>query len=71
MIPIERRWQAADTTVEVEIPVDRIGVASGSDLVFAIQVRDRSDVILESVPPGRQWIIAIPGPGSTPTDWQA
>ncbi len=71
VIPIERRWLAADVIVEAQIPFDRIGVLANSDLVFAIQVRDRSDVILESVPPGREWIVTIPETGSTRPDWQA
>ena len=43
----------------------------GSDLQFAIQVRDRSDAVLEAVPHGRHWTIAVPKPAAVTTDWQA
>jgi alpha-amylase/alpha-mannosidase (GH57 family) len=70
VIAIERRWLAADSIVEVQVPFEQIGVRAGVDLVFAIQVRGASDVILESVPPGRQWVIALPASNSVLRDWQ-
>ena len=70
VIQVERRWLAADSTVELEVPLNQVG-AVDADLVFGIQIRDRSDVILESVPPGRQWILNIGLSGSVSADWQA
>jgi alpha-amylase/alpha-mannosidase (GH57 family) len=70
IVPLERSWIGAGSIVEIQIPFDRLGVAPGSDLQFAIQVRDRSDAILEAVPHGRFWTIAVPIDGSIPGDWQ-
>jgi alpha-amylase/alpha-mannosidase (GH57 family) len=71
VIPIDRQWLAADSTVEVQIPFDRIGVPPGSELTFAIQVRDRAEVILESIPQGRQWTIVLTERNSVRSEWQA
>ena len=62
-MPIERSWMAVGLIVEIQVPFDRIGAAPGSDLQFAIQVRDRSDAVLEAVPHGRYWTVAIPQVG--------
>jgi hypothetical protein len=70
IVPVERSWIGAGSIVEVQVPFDRLGVAPGSDLQFAIQVRDRSDAILESVPHGRFWTIAVPIDGAIRSDWQ-
>jgi len=69
VIPIERSWLGVGSVVELRIPFDRIGVDPGNDLQFAIQVRDSSDAILEAVPHGRHWTIAIPEFGSIRGSW--
>jgi alpha-amylase/alpha-mannosidase (GH57 family) len=71
VIPVERSWQGVGTIVEVEIPFERIGVAPGSDVQFAIQLRDRSDAVAEAVPRGRYWTITLPQPDVSTGDWQA
>jgi alpha-amylase/alpha-mannosidase (GH57 family) len=71
VVPIERSWQGVGTIIEVQVPFDRIGMTPGSDVPFAIQVRDRSDAVLESVPHGRHWTITVPQPGFVTADWQA
>jgi hypothetical protein len=47
VLPIDRSWIAAASTIEIQIPFDRLGVTRGSDLSFAVQLRDRSGSILE------------------------
>ena len=71
VLPIERSWMVAGSIVEIQVPFDRIGLAPGSDLQFAIQIRDRADAILEAVPHGRFWTVAIPVGGWIRVDWQA
>jgi hypothetical protein len=71
VVPIERSWQGVGAIIEVQVPFDRIGVTPGSDVPFAIQVRDRADAVLESVPHGRHWTITVPQPGFVTADWQA
>jgi hypothetical protein len=71
VLSIERAWFRADSIVEIEIPFDRIGTAAGSDLQFGIQVRDRLDSIIESVPRGRHWSITVPTAQLAKLDWQA
>ena len=58
-------------SVEIEVPFTQIGTAPGADLQCAIQIRDRSDRILETVPHGRFWTIALPPGGASSADWQA
>ena len=70
VLPIEPSWIAAGSVVEIVIPLSRLSSAPGSDLQFGIQIRDRSSAVLEAVPHGRHWTVAIPASGSTP-DWQA
>jgi alpha-amylase/alpha-mannosidase (GH57 family) len=70
VLPIEPHWIAAGAVVEIQIPWGRLGHARGSDLQFAIQIRDRSGSMLEAVPYGRHWTVVIPAAGST-FDWQA
>ena len=70
VLRIERPWIAAGRLVEVQIPIDRLGLQPGADLEFAIQVRDVSGAILESVPHGRYWTIAMPRPAFPSADWQ-
>jgi alpha-amylase/alpha-mannosidase (GH57 family) len=82
VLPIERGWIAAASTVEIRIPFDRIPVsdthsdsrsdlAPDTDVAFAIQVRDRNGAILEAVPHGRFWTIAVPRANGVAADWQA
>jgi alpha-amylase/alpha-mannosidase (GH57 family) len=71
ILAIDKAWVGLDALVEIQVPFDRIGVAAGSDLQFAIQVRDRLDSIIESVPRGRYWTIAVPQPDLVSSDWQA
>ena len=68
--PIERSWLGVGTIIEVAVPFNRLGITDG-DLEFAIQVRDHSDAVLETVPHGRYWTIAVPQPGSVTADWRA
>jgi alpha-amylase/alpha-mannosidase (GH57 family) len=70
VVEIERSWMVAGAIVELAIPYDRIGVAPGADLQFAIQVRDLSGAILEAIPHGRHWTMAVPDAASITTDWQ-
>jgi alpha-amylase/alpha-mannosidase (GH57 family) len=71
IVPLARSWIGVGSIVEIQVPFDRLGAPPGSDLHFAIQVRDSSDAILEAVPHGRFWTIAIPVAGSIRADWQA
>jgi alpha-amylase/alpha-mannosidase (GH57 family) len=68
VLPIERSWLGVGTIIEAAIPFARIG---GGDVEFAIQVRDRSDAVLETVPHGRHWTLVVAQPGAAETDWQA
>jgi len=70
VLPLERSWLAVGTIIEAAIPLDRIDVRDGA-IAFAIQVRDRSDAVLETVPHGRYWTMAVPETGLVPSDWQA
>ena len=60
VISIERSWMGVGTIFEAAIPFVAIGANGGADLRFAIQVQDRSGAVLETVPHGRSWTIAIP-----------
>jgi len=71
VLAVDRTWLAVDSLVEIQVPFDRIGVAPGSDLQFAIQVRDRLDSIIEAVPRGRHWTVTVPQPSLMTSDWQA
>ena len=70
VVPIDRPWIAVDAIVEIHVPFEQLGVASG-DLQFAIQIRDAQTAVLEAVPQGRFWTIAIPESRRTAHDWQA
>ena len=70
VVPIERSWLGVGTIIEAAIPIDRIGVQDGA-IAFAIQVRDRSEAVLETVPHGRYWTMSVPQSGSIAADWQA
>jgi len=71
ILAIDKAWVGLDALVEVQVPFDRIGVAAGSELQFAIQVRDQLDSIIESVPRGRYWTIVVPQRDLVSSDWQA
>ena len=71
VVEIEPMWMVAGATVELQVPFDRIGVAPGADLHFAIQVRDASGAVLEAIPHGRHWTIGIPQAAAVAADWQA
>ena len=70
VLPVDRRWIAVDSHIEIQVPFDQLGARSG-DLQFAIQIRDPQASVLEAVPPGRFWTIAIPEEDSSGRDWQA
>lgn len=69
VVPLERSWLGVGPIIEAAIPFAAIG--GGSDVHFAIQVQDASGTVLESVPHGRSWTIAVPETPSLPADWQA
>ena len=70
VLPIERSWIGVGTLCEIAVPLDRIGVHDGA-IHFAIQVRDHSEAVLETVPHGRQWALTVSQPGVVSADWQA
>ena len=69
VLPVERSWLAVDSTVEVQVPLEQLG-ARGGELHFAIQIRDPQAAVLEAIPQGRFWTIAIPASRATTADWQ-
>jgi alpha-amylase/alpha-mannosidase (GH57 family) len=71
VLPIEPRWIASDSIVEIEVPFAHIDARPGEEVQFAVQVRDRGDSILETIPHGRFWTVAVPNSGSSSSDWQA
>ncbi len=71
VVPIECSWMAVSSIVEILVPFDRIGAGRGSDIQFAIQIRDQAAAVLEAVPHGRFWTVAIPQVGAITADWQA
>jgi alpha-amylase/alpha-mannosidase (GH57 family) len=72
VIPIDRSWMGVGTIIEAAVPFDALGAAEGgSEFHFAIQVQDRSGAVLETVPHGRSWTIAIGDSTSSSRDWQA
>jgi hypothetical protein len=71
VIPIERPWMGTGKIIEIAVPFDRLVThpASAPDLQFGVQVRGGSGAVLETVPQGSCWTIAIPA--MTASDWQA
>ncbi len=69
-ICIERRWVRADAFVEVGVPFDALGAQPGADLAFNIQVCDDAGRVLESLPMGRSWIVAVPSTEPSGSDSQ-
>ena len=70
VVPIQRSWMAVGAIIEAAIPFAVIGAADGV-LDFAIQVRDASDAVLETVPHGRHWTLAVSQTDAVTADWQA
>jgi alpha-amylase/alpha-mannosidase (GH57 family) len=71
VVPLDRAWFALGPILEAAIPFDELRVQPGDELQFAIQVRDRANAVLETVPHGRYWTIVVPNPSEASTDWQA
>jgi alpha-amylase/alpha-mannosidase (GH57 family) len=71
VIPLERAWVGVGAIIEAAIPFDAIGVTSGSELQFAIQVQNRSGLVLETVPHGRCWTVIVSNSSWSASDWQA
>ena len=71
LIPIERSWMGVGTIIEAAVPFDAIGVNGGSEFEFGIQVQDRAGAVIETVPHGRSWRIAVRESASALADWQA
>ena len=71
VVMLQRSWVGVDSIVEAAVPFEAIGVQPGGELQFGIQIRDGANRVLETVPHGRCWTIAVPNPGITSNDWQA
>jgi alpha-amylase/alpha-mannosidase (GH57 family) len=71
IVPVDRRWMAVDATIELRIPFHALGAQPDTALEFAVQILDRESAVLESVPQGRFWTIAVPASGQSTSDWQA
>ena len=54
-LPIKATWLVADELVEAVIPAAEFGPVSGQPFAFQVQVRDRSDRVLETVPHAGSW----------------
>jgi len=70
VVSVGRPWIAVRSIVEIEVPFDQLS-SDVLDLPFAIQVRDDAGAILESVPHGRFWTIALPSRAPWSVGWQA
>lgn len=70
VIPIEWAWIGVGTLIEMAVPFDRL-VTGPAEIQFGIQVRDGSGNLIETLPHGRCWTIAVPGSASSASDWQA
>jgi alpha-amylase/alpha-mannosidase (GH57 family) len=69
VLPVERQWIGVDSVVEIQVPYDRLG--SAGDVQFALQIHDSRAAVLEAVPQGHFWTIAIGDSASSAGDWQA
>jgi alpha-amylase/alpha-mannosidase (GH57 family) len=68
VVPIDPAWLGVGSIIEMAIPFDRFLTAPASaEIQFGIQVRDGTGAVLETVPHGRCWTIALP----TSVDWRA
>ena len=70
LVPVRRPFVSVGSTIEIHMPFEALGVAPGTDLQFAVQVLGRAGSILDAVPRGKFWTIAVPHPASG-TGWQA
>ncbi|MDP3716877.1 MAG: glycoside hydrolase family 57 protein [Acidobacteriota bacterium] len=68
-VPVEPAWQSVDELAEVIIPIDEFEVLRGQRLEFRLQVRARTNDVLDTVPAGGPWTVIVPGPGSATSDW--
>jgi hypothetical protein len=60
---VGRRQTAADRLIEFSVPYSDLAVDTAADLVFAIQIRDRTGHPVETLPEAGQWTLAIPMDG--------
>ncbi|HET9702680.1 MAG TPA: glycoside hydrolase family 57 protein [Vicinamibacterales bacterium] len=56
IVPIERQWTSVGDTIEVAVPLERLN--GNAEIAFAIQARDETGEVLETVPQGRFWTVA-------------
>ncbi len=71
VVPIERSWFGVGSIFEAAIPFERLGVAPGGELQFGVQLRNSSHAVLETLPHGRSWTVALPKATDPQKDWQA
>jgi len=69
-LPVAAAWLAVDELVEVEIPVEGLGVVPGQTIGFWIQIRDNAGAVLETLPFEGSWTVTIPETESGSTGWQ-
>ena len=48
-----------------------VEIRTTADIEFGIQLRDSDGNVLETVPHGRCWKVAIPSATASTSDWQA
>ncbi len=66
--PVPAAQVSIGELVEVMIPTANLGAEAGQDLTFAIQIRDSSGAVIETLPPAGSWTVALPGPPNS-ADW--
>jgi alpha-amylase/alpha-mannosidase (GH57 family) len=71
VVPIERSWCRVGSIFEAAIPFERLAVGPGAELRFGVQIRNAANAVLETVPHGRSWTIAVPQLSESSADWQA
>ena len=57
IVAIEGGWISVGSVIEVAVPFDRMN-GNGGAISFAIQARDETGEVLETLPQGRVWTIA-------------
>src|SRR5687768_13974520 len=61
VVAVDQRWLAAGPIIEMAIPFGQLLTAPvASEIQFGIQIRDGSGSVLETIPHGRCWSIAVP-----------
>jgi alpha-amylase/alpha-mannosidase (GH57 family) len=70
VVPFERSWLGVGSIYEAAIPFEVLGVKPGDELEFGIQIRSGANGVLETVPHGRCWTIAVPNPEAASANWQ-